>query len=439
MKFSKKVLAVFLALALCIGVGVMSVAVNAAEDDVVLNGDEAGLSSMIGDYSKYTNVTGYYYLGFATLNEADIATHKYLQMTYTGDITYLRLEFEKVGQIPAVKSAATWFTDEKDENNEFVQPAHFVTADNTSIPLIVNEPTTVVLDLAASGIDLTTGYDGLHMHYGDPDEVSNGFTITDARLMTTADVVVPTTADPDASTTEPATAAPTEAPTEATTQAPGEIVLLDGDEEGLSSMINDYSSITGTGYQYLGFVTLKDTDLSTYKYLQMTYTGDIYTLRMEFENIEAGDKSAATWFNGEKDENDEFMQPVHFISTEPAAIPLYAAEPTTIVIDLEASGIDLTAGFNGIHMHYLDAEIESAGFVITEAALTKSPEILDLSQQTTVEPTAGEDESTTAAVDSTAADESGSNPKTGVASVLPIAIALAASAGVIVFTAKKRK
>lgn len=176
MKKFKRTLAVLLALAMVLSMNIVSFSVNAAEDDVILNGDEAGVSSLIGDWSIYNGTTGYYYLGFATLKEPT-PDYKYLQLTYTGDITYLRFEFEKVGQTPAVKSAATWF--------DATQADHFVTADGSAIDLIVDEPTTVVIDLEASGIDLTAGYDGLHIHYGDTN-ASGGFVITDARLMTSA-------------------------------------------------------------------------------------------------------------------------------------------------------------------------------------------------------------------------------------------------------------
>lgn len=448
MKISKRMLAVFLAMVLAVSMGVMSFAVNAADDDVILNGDEGtGESSMIKDFSSYDGVTGYNYLGFATLKDTDLATYKYLQMTYTGDLTFLRFEFEKVGQKPPVKSAATWFNGLKDGDN-YIQPKHFVTADGSAIALTVTEPTTIVIDLAASGIDLAKGYDGLHMHYGDDAIPSGGFEITDARLKKNAidpatdpSAPAPTEA-PTAAPTEAPTAAPTEAPTAAPTEAPTEapvvdFIMLNGDEKGLSSMMEDFSAYIGTGYQYLGFVTLKDADLTAYRYLQLTYTGDIYSLRMEFENTKAGGKSAATWFNGLKDEEDKYIQPVHFVTTDGSEIPLNTTEPVTIVIDLAASGIDLTKGFDGIHMHYWDPEVESNGFAITSALLTKSAEIIDPSQQPATEPTTAE---TTAAEPTTATtDKDGSNPKTGVAPVLPIAIALAASAGVIVLTAKKRK
>ena len=454
MKISKRMLAVFLAVVLAVSMGVMSFAVNAADDDVILNGDEGtGESSLINDFSSYNGVADYNYLGFATLKDTDLATYKYLQMTYTGDITFLRFEFEKVANPPLrppVKSAATWFNGLKDENEEYIQPKHFVTADGSAIALTVTEPTTIVIDLAASGIDLTKGYNGLHMHYGDGDKVvsSGGFEITDARLKKnavdpTTDPSAPSSTEaPTAAPTEAPTAAPTEAPTAAPTEAPTEapvvdFIMLNGDEKGLSSMMEDFSDYIGTGYQYLGFVTLKDADLTAYRYLQMTYTGDIYSLRMEFENVESGDKSAATWFNGLKDDEDKYIQPVHFVTTDGSEIPLNTTEPVTIVIDLAASGIDLTAGYDGIHMHYWDSEIESAGFAITSALLTKSAEIIDPNQQPTTEtPT----EETTATEPTTATtDKDGSNPQTGVAPVLPIAIALAASAGVIVLTAKKRK
>ena len=147
-------------------------------DDIILNGDESGASALIGDWSYYSGWTGYDYAGFATLKDADLTSYRYLQITYTGDITYLRLEFEKAGQKPPVKSPVTWFNPE--------QAVHFATTDGSAIKTVVSTPTTIVIDLQASGIDLSKGFDGVHLHYGDDAEASNGFVITDARLKTSA-------------------------------------------------------------------------------------------------------------------------------------------------------------------------------------------------------------------------------------------------------------
>ena len=420
MKISKRMLAVFLAVVLAVSMGVMSFAVNAADDDIVLNGDETGASSLMIDTSTILNSTGtgYRYLGFATLKDVDLSVYKYLQLTYTGDVRSLRLQFENTAT--GDQSGNYWFDSTNEEGS-------FKTADGSAIPLAAEEPATVVIDFATSGVDLTMGYNGLHIHYKDATE-STGFVISDARLKKNA-------VDP---TTEPSTEAPTAAPTEAPTEAPVvDYVILDGDETGASSMIFDSTSVlnsTGTGYRYLGFVTLKETNLADYKYLQLTYTGDVYTLRLQFENVATGGQSDFYWFNGQMNEEEQYIQPIHFVTADGSEIPLNATEPVTIVIDLEASGIDLTAGYDGIHMHYKDPEVESTGFVITNAMLTKSAEIIDPNQQPTTEPTT---EETTATEPTT--DKDGSNPQTGVAPVLPIAIALAASAGVIVLTAKKRK
>lgn len=225
MKKSKRMLAVLLALALVLSMNVVAFSVNAAEDDIVLNGDETGASSMIGDFSYYDDWYGYDYTGFVTLKDADLTAYKYLQITYTGDVSFLRFELEKVGMKPPVKSAATWF--------DATQAAHLVTVDETPISTIVAEPTTIVIDLAASGIDLTKGYDGLHMHYGDDAVASQGFVISDARLMTTA----PTPVEP----VDP------------------ELISITGTEEAIGSANTfTYTVIAPKAYQQVRIMAQKD-------------------------------------------------------------------------------------------------------------------------------------------------------------------------------------
>ena len=159
-------------------------------------------------------------------------------------------------------------------------------------------------------------------------------------------------------------------------------IILDGDEEGASSMIRDFTIAEGqanTGYKYLGFVTLKDAT-ADYNYLQITYTGDITSLRLEFENITTAEMSKVTWFNA--------TQVNHFVTADGSSIPLAPTEETTIVIDLEKSGIDLANGYDGIHMHYLDPKTPSTGFEITDARMMTSAPV-DPTEPTTdpIDPT----------------------------------------------------
>ena len=102
-----------------------------------------------------------------------------------------------------------------------------------------------------------------------------------------------------------------------------------------------------------------------------------------------------------------------------------ATSPTTIVIDLAASGIDL-GKWDGFHMHYSDLKdangekITAGSMNITDARLLKSLS----SNDPKPEPTKGTDNS--------------SNPKTGVAPILPIALAAVACGGVLVVARKKK-
>ena len=82
-------------------------------------------------------------------------------MTYTGDITQLRFEFEKSGTeadgSDDEKSDMFWFNPESEEGS------CFVTADGKDIPLTGNN-TTIVIDLKKSGVDIGRYNSGVHMH-----------------------------------------------------------------------------------------------------------------------------------------------------------------------------------------------------------------------------------------------------------------------------------
>ncbi|MBR3645863.1 MAG: hypothetical protein IKN54_05545, partial [Lachnospiraceae bacterium] len=95
-----------------------------ANDDIILNGDDLGASSLIG---RYSISGGYKYLGFATLKDAT-ADYKYLIITYSGDISSLRLQAARVTETENETGGTFWF----DGNNP---EGHFVTADESAIPL----------------------------------------------------------------------------------------------------------------------------------------------------------------------------------------------------------------------------------------------------------------------------------------------------------------
>lgn len=195
----KKIIATIMTLALVLG---LCSATAFAADDIVLDGD-AGTSSFIGEYSA--SGSNYKYLGFVTSKEAT-ADYKYLQITYTGDISMLRMEFNKPNDSNV---GPYWFTSS--------QMVHFITADGSDIPTTGNN-TTIVIDLAATGINMAD-FRGMHLHYLDDNAQSGSFTITDARLMTSA------TSSPAADT--PAeTEAPTAAPNTGSTAVPTVIACL---------------------------------------------------------------------------------------------------------------------------------------------------------------------------------------------------------------------
>lgn len=197
----KKIIATIMTLALVLG---LFSATAFAADDIVLNGDN-GESSLIGEYSA--SGSEYKYLGFATTKNAT-ADYKYLQLTYTGDISMFRIEFNR--EADDSNAGPYWFA-----ADQFVK---FVTADGSAIPTNVTEPTTIVIDLAASGINIAEFW-GMHLHYLSPDIKSASFTISDARLMTS------TTSSP-AAEAPAATQAPTQAAATGSTAVPTVIACL---------------------------------------------------------------------------------------------------------------------------------------------------------------------------------------------------------------------
>ncbi|MBE5957482.1 MAG: hypothetical protein E7254_01275 [Lachnospiraceae bacterium] len=164
----KRVLAVAAATVLTF---TMSSSAFAAEDIVL---DDSG-SPFIKTFDP-GDAGDYKYMGYVYCFEAP-SEYKYLQITYTGDATAfeeLRLEFV-VNSDPAeeIKLTPCWFS----ENDE----GTFKTTDGGLVPAPSSKEQTVTIDLAASGIDLSTGIRAFHVH----DTPGKGtFTITDARLLT---------------------------------------------------------------------------------------------------------------------------------------------------------------------------------------------------------------------------------------------------------------
>ena len=263
------------------------------------------VTGLIGVWTPKPEDVGYSYLTGAEVNAK--AGYKYLELTYKGDETAfdaLRFEFEGTG-------STLWFR----ENAE----GTLKTVDGELVPAPTEEEQTVVIDLEASGMDITKAIAKIHMHQ----TPGNGsFEITNAKLLAEY------TASVDPNTAED--------------------IILNGDENGLSSMIKSWTvkgvAAGGDQYKYLGFVTLKE-PTSVYKYLILTYAGDIGSIRFEFAAVdETGEtaKSAPYWFNKEGQE-------LYFVTADGSDIPLDGGKGTTIVIDLEKSGVDLDK-YNSIHM-----------------------------------------------------------------------------------------
>lgn len=165
MKRMKKLFTAFMAMALVFGICRTPVL---AADDFVLDGgggDSTFVKTIQGNGSNYN------YNGFVTTDGA-ATDYKYLQFTYTGDITYLRLEFENMdGKL----TGPYWFTSD--------QSIHFTSADGKDFVTVADAATTITVDLAASGVDLgTVGNKGFHLHYGADAQTDGTATVTDARL-----------------------------------------------------------------------------------------------------------------------------------------------------------------------------------------------------------------------------------------------------------------
>ncbi|MBQ9886738.1 MAG: hypothetical protein IJM37_07770 [Lachnospiraceae bacterium] len=457
MKNFKKILAFALVFVMVFGMSVISRADETETEelpDLILDGGEEGKSTMIGHFDapkkKGTPTDDYKYLGYASFldmvpeKSIEEGNYRYLVMTYTGDITQLRLEFNHLYEDETQDLPGPfWFNPEG-------QTCYFVTADGSEIPLI-GDNTTIVIDLLnsvhpedpidADGVDLSWYYTGIHMHCDEMITHGNaqGFDITEAYLTVknpfdepeteeetepeteepateaptepeTEEVTEPDTEAPTEEVIEPETEAPTEpeteepateAPTEAETEAPTEAVtepeteksmeaiILDGGEEGKSSFIKHFVNTNAAtydaegnmlepAYKYLGYVSFLDLANENYKYLAMTYTGDIKFLRLQFVH-DAGGKDEefgdVLWFDPEQEN--------HFVTADGSEIPL-VGNNTTIIIDLEKSGAEMDWYNSGMHVHVNDI----ADINVTYAALlTELPkEGEELPTENTVDP-----------------------------------------------------
>lgn len=141
-------------------------------------------------------------------------------------------------------------------------------------------------------------------------------------------------------------------------------IKLDGDEKGLSAMNGTYHIDKATGddvkYAYLGYVTFKDLATKDFKYLMFTYTGNISGFRLQFNQMPGNNLDAISWFDPE--------QAIHFVTADGSEIPM-VGNNTTVVIDLEASGVDMSKYNAGFHMHAESTKDAAFDLVIKDAVL----------------------------------------------------------------------
>lgn len=123
-------------------------------------------------------------------------------------------------------------------------------------------------------------------------------------------------------------------------------IQLDDAASGMNKTLHIDKAAKGSKddlqYAYQGFVTFKDVADKSFKYLKITYTGDVTNLRFEFNEKASNTNQGPFWFDAEQD--------THFVTADGSDIPL-VGNNTTIVIDLEKSGVDMSKYNNGIHMH----------------------------------------------------------------------------------------
>lgn len=409
MKKLKRFMTAVMAAALVFGVGKTPVFAEGESDFEVTN--------LI---KEFTGTGAYDYVGYVSLNGAP-ADSKYLELTYTGNVTYLRLEFEDKDQ-EAKKTV--WF----DKN----QADHFVTTDDSDIPLDVAEDTDIVIDLEKSGVDISkyAVEGGLHIHYGDGALTDGTFHIKAAKLTGGK-----ATSTPDEKTDDQTK------PEEPQVDSKGEFPL-----DKMNKTLK--ASATG-GYNYNGWVSFDGAPAES-KYLEFDYTGDITTLRIQIEPVPGdGVVGKDLWFApGHEDDKNAVL-----VNANDGDFPLTGG---SIKVDLAASGIDLAAivtGQGGIHLQYGDDTEPNPGVTatITNARLTGSAVAVDTPEpepQPAQDPAAQEPAAQTPAAQTSAADtkkdepkkeEPKKAPKTGDTTAVAATslLALGAAAGIVCLKKKR--
>lgn len=181
--FSRKIVAyVCAATMVCCGLVGVSVAkstqVAAAETEIQLDDAASGMNKTLHiDKASKSAKDGvqYSYQGFVTFKDLATKDFKYLKLTYTGDITCLRFEFNE--KATDTNQGPFWF----DPNNE--SEYHMVTADGSAIPMVGNN-TTIIIDLEKSGVDMSKYNNGIHMHANSTTDAAFDVTLKDCVLTT---------------------------------------------------------------------------------------------------------------------------------------------------------------------------------------------------------------------------------------------------------------
>lgn len=282
---------------------------------------------------------GYAYQGGFSIPDTVNSSFTLLEITYKGDISTIRFGSDE---------GTFWFANNPEGS--------FKTADDSEIVLNAETETTVLIDLAKTGVSYKAG-DFVHVHAGGENAFTYEF------------VSVKLISNGQASEEESNSETTGEEEIETSGQGREDDIILNGDENGQSSMIKNFPTVKAA-YKYLGFATLKE-PTAEYKYFILTYAGDITSIRFEFSFVnESGDdveKAGPYWFNPEGQE-------YFFVTADGSDIPLDGGKGTTVVIDLEKSGIDISK-YNSVHMHAgYGSEAKEFDFRIGMARLSKSAE-----------------------------------------------------------------
>ena len=326
-----------------------------------------GISVPIGEFSVTEGQTDTYKGWYAAETKITTSDYKYAEMTYTGTgeaFNETRFVFaDASGKTLPEVWFATW------------QASKFVTVDGTDVPVATETEQTVVIDLEASGVDVSKGFEGLHIHAGN--SLTGTVNITSFKFLKEK----PGSGDAGETTAD--------TPDEASTIAIPELKTIEVTE--------------GQTDTYKGWYAAATKATPEYKYLQLTYTGtgDAFNeTRFIFADA-SGKTMPVVWF--------ATWQTSKFVTVDGKDVPVPTAEPQTVVIDLEASGVDVSKGFEGLHVHAGNSLTGTVNFSDVKLQTTPKVTKAETSVETTEAPTEAPTEETTTPEPTTAAD-----PSTGI-------------------------